>query len=155
MLASDSHPLHEQVDPARAAPAMSIGDRRHAERRAAARAIVRRSYRDPQCTVGSVAGELHLSVRQLYRSFIGHESPSDCISRLRASTALGLLLADHTLPVPEVARLAGFVDPGTMRDNLHRFIGMGSRDVRRQLVDWELLAADLSDLQAIAEASHA
>ncbi|MFJ6533128.1 helix-turn-helix domain-containing protein [Microbacterium sp. NPDC091662] len=112
----------------------SARDRRDEARRAAALAVIQKRFREPQCSVSSVAEELHLSVRQLYRSFVGHESPSEIISRVRTSAAITLLLNDRGLPAPEVARRAGFVDPGTMREHLRRLLGMGSREIRSQCV---------------------
>jgi len=85
---------------------------------------------DPNFSVAAVAEELHLSLRQLYRCFAGHVSPTELISRRRTASAVALMLADPEIPVEAITVAAGFSDPSTLRDHLQRYTGMGPRQLR-------------------------
>lgn len=100
------------------------------ERRKKAVTLIHQRAHDPNFSVAVVAEELHLSVRQLYRSFAGYVSPTELISRRRTASAVALMLADPEMPVGTITAAAGFSDPTTLRDHLHRYVGMGARQLR-------------------------
>jgi len=101
------------------------------ERLVQAVTLIHRRAHDPRFGVADVAEELHISVRQLYRCFSGRVGPAELISRRRTATAVAFMLADPELAVSEVAVSAGFSEPTTLRDHLHRYAGMGARELRR------------------------
>ncbi|WP_136042083.1 MULTISPECIES: helix-turn-helix domain-containing protein [unclassified Microbacterium] len=81
----------------------------------------------------SLADELHLSVRQLYRCFAGHVSPTELLARTRVASAVALMLAAPETPVADLTVAAGFSDPSTLRCHLLRYTGMGARELRRAI----------------------
>lgn len=92
--------------------------------------LIHQRSHDPRFGVVALADEMHISIRQLYRYFAGHASPAELIARRRIASAVALLLAEPNTSIAELARAAGFADPTTMRDNLHRYAGMGARQLR-------------------------
>lgn len=100
------------------------------DRREKAMTLIRQRAHDPNFSVATVAEELHLSLRQLYRSFAGYVSPTELISRRRTAAAVALMLADPEMPVGAITVAAGFSNPTTLRDHLHRYTGMGPRQLR-------------------------
>lgn len=106
------------------------GREMESERREKAMTLIHQRAHDPNFSVAAVAEELHLSLRQLYRSFAGYVSPTELISRRRTASAVALMLADPKMPVGAITVAAGFSDPTTLRDHLHRYTGMGPRQLR-------------------------
>lgn len=112
------------------APHAPSGREVERERREKAVTLIHQRAHDPSFSVAAVAAELHLSVRQLYRSFAGYVSPTELISRRRTASAVALMLADPEMPVGAITVAVGFSDPTTLRGHLHRYAGMGARQLR-------------------------
>ena len=99
-------------------------------RRTQAMDVIFQRGHEPGFSVAAVASKLHISIRQLYRSFSGYIGPAELIARRRTASTVVLLLVDPELPVGDISSAAGFTDPTTLRDNLHRYAGMGTRALR-------------------------
>lgn len=81
--------------------------------------VIDRDFGNPRFTAESLARELGLSRRQLYRHFTGSAvSLADMIASRRLSEVKSLLLAAPDIPMVDIARAAGFSSVSTMR---HRF----------------------------------
>ncbi|TNC18936.1 helix-turn-helix domain-containing protein [Georgenia sp. 311] len=70
---------------------------------------------DPEFAVATLARELHVSRRQLYRRFPDPVGPADLITRYRLSTAARLIREDPALALSDVAVRSGFSGVATMR----------------------------------------
>ncbi|MDF2561593.1 MAG: helix-turn-helix protein [Microbacterium sp.] len=103
------------------------------QRREQAVTIIQQRAHDPSFGVAMLADELHLSIRQLYRCFAGHVSPTELLVRTRIASAVALMLVDPEIPVADLTVSAGFSDPSTLRCHLLRYTGMGARELRRAI----------------------
>ncbi|WP_309117020.1 helix-turn-helix domain-containing protein [Saccharothrix sp.] len=82
-------------------------------------------------SVGDVAAAAGMSTRTFARRVERATglSPVRFLQRLRVETALDLL-ATTRLPVDEIARRVGYIDPTTLRRVLRRETGRSPRDLR-------------------------
>ena len=88
---------------------------------------------DEDLSVGTLAGRMHLSERQLTRVF-GSElgaTPADYVERLRVERARSLLETDGT-SLESVASRCGFTSAEVMRRAFHRRIGASPSDYRER-----------------------
>lgn len=86
---------------------------------------------DPLLTPASVAAQLNVSLRQLYRAFSGSESPAARIRRRRLEIAAELLVARApSVQVERVALECGFVSAEYFSRAFRREYGMSPRAYR-------------------------
>jgi transcriptional regulator GlxA family with amidase domain len=88
---------------------------------------------DEDLSVGTLAGRMHLSERQLTRVF-GSElgaSPADYVERLRVERARSMLETDGA-SLESVASRCGFASAEVMRRAFHRRLGASPSDYRRR-----------------------
>lgn len=97
--------------------------------------IVRR-HRDPDFTPDSIAAELHLSRRQLYRLFENtDQSLATRIADSRVETAREMLVSNPWLPVGNISAAAGFRSVATFRNRFKARFGVGPVEYRQAAVN--------------------
>lgn len=102
--------------------------------REAALELIERNHRDPEFTADSIAAELHMSRRHLYRHFAAADStPAVLLKERRLASALELLADARELPLDEVARRSGFASTSAMRNRLRTGVGMTPGDFRASI----------------------
>lgn len=94
--------------------------------------LIERRHRQHDLTVSTIASELHMSRRQLYRYF-DDRGIAAMIAVRRAKTARRLLQQHPHMPIEEVAVQAGFVDANRLRVHFKRQFGMRPTDFRAML----------------------
>ncbi|OUC77599.1 hypothetical protein CA982_16455 [Gordonia lacunae] len=98
----------------------------------ATRALIEQNYRDPAFTTDTVARELHLSRRQLYRMFADvAESPAAMIARRRLDRAKTLLESSSTISIDRVAEASGFTSGAVLRNHFRAQFGMTPNQFRK------------------------
>lgn len=86
---------------------------------------------DPLLTPVMIAGELNISLRQLYRAFTGTESPAARIRRRRLERAAELLATSHAqAQVEDVAQDCGFASAEYFSRAFRREFGLSPRAYR-------------------------
>lgn len=99
--------------------------------RARTDAIISAQATDPMLTPASIAAQLNISVRQLYRAFNGSESPAARIRHRRLERAAEMLLARQSQPhVERVAQECGFVSAEYFSRAFRREFGLSPRAYR-------------------------
>lgn len=91
--------------------------------------VIELHHRDPATTVGSIARELHLSRRQVYRYF-ENTGIAGLLAERRVETAKSLIEQFPTMPMREVALGSGFRDVDRLRTHFKRQLGMSPRRFR-------------------------
>lgn len=94
-------------------------------------AIIYEQAADPMLTPATIAGQLNVSLRQLYRAFNGAESPAARIRRRRLERAAELLSARS--PQPQIERVAadcGFASAEYFSRAFRREFGLSPRAYR-------------------------
>lgn len=104
-----------------------------AGQRYAAREIMARRKYQPQLTPAMVAGELGISVRQLFIVFESAEqSYLQTLTGLRLQEARRLLAREQSLPVTQIAFICGFDSLATFYRLFKRAYGMAPGEFREQ-----------------------
>lgn len=100
--------------------------------REAARALIRRHFRDPTFSAADLAAALHMSRRNLYRRLaeVG-TSPAAMIADHRLERAAHLLGSRQAPVIDHVAKSAGFSSPATLRRNFRSKYGVSPDRYRR------------------------
>ena len=99
--------------------------------RARTAALIFEQAVDPLLTPSAIAGQLNISLRQLYRAFSGTESPAARIRHRRLEHAAELLVAwPSPLQVERVASECGFVSAEYFSRAFRREFGMSPRSYR-------------------------
>jgi AraC-like DNA-binding protein len=99
--------------------------------RARTDAIISAQATDPMLTPASIAAQLNISVRQLYRAFNGSESPAARIRHRRLERAAEMLVARQSQPqVERVAQECGFVSAEYFSRAFRREFGLSPRAYR-------------------------
>jgi len=96
--------------------------------------LIERSYHDPDTTVASLAGRLHLHRSALFRLFRRHlgYGPDAFLTRYRLDRARELL-GRPDRRIGEVAYAVGFRDPATFSRAVRRHLGLTPSEVRRAM----------------------
>lgn len=92
-------------------------------------AIIERSHRDPATSVASIARDLHLSRRQMYRYF-EHTGIAGLLAERRVATAKSLIEQFPRMSMSQIAHSAGFHDVDRMRTHFKRQLGLSPREFR-------------------------
>jgi AraC-like DNA-binding protein len=93
--------------------------------------IIHEQAADPLLTPASIAAQLNISLRQLYRAFNGTESPAARIRRRRLERAAELLVVrDQHAHVEKIAQLCGFVSSEYFSRAFRREYGLSPRAYR-------------------------
>ena len=93
--------------------------------------IIYEQATDPQLTPASVAAQLNVSLRQLYRAFSGSESPAALIRRRRLERAAELLAARRApVNVESIAQECGFASAEYFSRAFRREFGLSPRAYR-------------------------
>ncbi|MCF8569114.1 AraC family transcriptional regulator [Gordonia sp. HY002] len=96
--------------------------------------LIARRHRDPDFTPDSIAVELHLSRRQLYRLFEHtDQSLAARIADARVGTAREMLVSNPWLPIGSVSAASGFRSVATFRNRFKSRYGVGPIDYRHQV----------------------
>jgi AraC-like DNA-binding protein len=99
--------------------------------RARADTVIVEQAGDPMLTPAAVAGQLNISLRQLYRAFTGSESPAALIRRRRLERASELLTTRAVgVQVDRVALECGFVSAEYFSRAFRREYGLSPRAYR-------------------------
>lgn len=94
-------------------------------------AIIKTQATDPLLTPATIASQLNISLRQLYRAFSGSESPAARIRRRRLERAAELLLSRQAQAnVETVAQECGFVSAEYFSRAFRREFGLSPRAYR-------------------------
>lgn len=91
--------------------------------------VIELHHRDPATTVGSIARELHLSRRQVYRYF-ENTGIAGLLAERRVETAKSLIEQFPAMPMRDVALGSGFRDVDRLRTHFKRQLGMSPRRFR-------------------------
>ncbi|MCF8609470.1 AraC family transcriptional regulator [Gordonia sp. HY285] len=96
--------------------------------------LIARRHRDPDFTPDSIAAELHLSRRQLYRIFENtDQSLATRIADARVETAREMLVANPWLPVGNISAASGFGSVATFRNRFKARYGIGPVEYRQSI----------------------
>ncbi|WOC12663.1 AraC family transcriptional regulator [Gordonia sp. MP11Mi] len=96
--------------------------------------LIARRHRDPDFTPDSIAAELHLSRRQLYRLFENSgRSLATRIADARVETAREMLGANPWLPVSSISAACGFGSVATFRNRFKTRYGIGPVEYRQSV----------------------
>ena len=99
--------------------------------RARTEAIIDEQAMDPQLTPATIAAQLNISLRQLYRAFAGPESPAALIRRRRLERAADLLASRGTIgSVESIAHECGFASAEYFSRAFRREFGLSPRAYR-------------------------
>jgi AraC-like DNA-binding protein len=99
--------------------------------RARTEAIIDERASDPQLTPATIAAQLNISLRQLYRAFAGPESPAALIRRRRLERAADLLASRGTIgSVEAIAHECGFASAEYFSRAFRREFGLSPRAYR-------------------------
>jgi AraC-like DNA-binding protein len=99
--------------------------------RARTEALIHAQAADPELTPASLAAQLCVSLRQLYRAFDGTESPAARIRHRRLELAAEILAAPGTPPsVDKIAAQCGFVSAEYFSRAFRRQYGLSPRAYR-------------------------
>jgi AraC-like DNA-binding protein len=99
--------------------------------RARTDAIILEQAADPRLTPGSIASQLSVSLRQLYRAFSGTDSPAARIRRRRLERAAELLTAGpEGGNVEQIAKECGFASAEYFSRAFRREFGLSPRAYR-------------------------
>jgi AraC family transcriptional activator of tynA and feaB len=97
--------------------------------------LIARRHRDPDFTPDSIAAELHLSRRQLYRLFENTEnSLATRIADSRIETAREMLIANPWLPIGNISAASGFRSVATFRNRFKARHGVGPVEYRQRIM---------------------
>lgn len=111
--------------------------------------LIERYHRDPTFSPDVIAQQLHLSLRQVYRSFEKTgESLAGLIASRRVQTACELLALDVDLSIGQIAHAAGFPSAPTFRNRFRAHYGIGPQEYRK------LLAHGIIDAVTMPEQSR-
>ncbi|WP_235831356.1 helix-turn-helix domain-containing protein [Gordonia zhaorongruii] len=95
--------------------------------------LIARRHRDPDFTPDSIAADLHLSRRQLYRLFENaDQSLASRIADVRVETARELLVANPWQPISSIAASSGFRSVATFRNRFKTRYGVGPVEYRHR-----------------------
>ncbi len=108
-----------------------------------------RNYPNGSTTAPSVAASLHVSTRQLYRSFEGYITPLGVLQFIRLIAALVIFAEDPQGGIEEVALAVGL----TNRLALHRLVQ--SRTGKSPSILRDLLSAARKGREDLSQAGHA
>jgi AraC-like DNA-binding protein len=100
---------------------------------AAACAVIRERYRDPDLALADVAAAVGVSTRQLQRVFreVGGENFRSCLLRVRMERAAALLGRENEpLPVHVVARHVGYRQASGLRQAFRRHFGVNPSTIQ-------------------------
>jgi AraC-like DNA-binding protein len=93
--------------------------------------IIHEQAADPLLTPASIAAQLNISLRQLYRAFSGTESPAARIRRRRLERAAELLvIREQHAHVEKIAQQCGFVSSEYFSRAFRREFGLSPRAYR-------------------------
>lgn len=96
--------------------------------------LIDRGFRDPSFNVESLAKQLHMSKRHLYRGMQGSEVPlSEMIARRRLERARTLLSQPGRVRLDGVAHAAGFSSPATLRNRFRAAYDMTPDEYRQSV----------------------
>ena len=99
--------------------------------REAVLAVIERRYGDPAFDVESIAAELYVSRRHLYRAVEGvDKSLSGLIAELRIEAAKALMRASPQSRMSTVAGRCGFASLDTFRSRFRAIVGISPSDYR-------------------------
>ncbi|MFZ2512076.1 MAG: helix-turn-helix transcriptional regulator [Gordonia sp. (in: high G+C Gram-positive bacteria)] len=99
--------------------------------REAALAAIERNYSEPQFDVESIAAELYVSRRHLYRAFEGaDQSLAGLIAERRVEAAKATMRRSPHLSVGAVADRCGFASVDTFRSRFRAIVGLSPSDYR-------------------------
>ncbi|MAU81774.1 MAG: AraC family transcriptional regulator [Gordonia sp.] len=100
--------------------------------REAARALIRRNFRDPDYSPDHIATALYMSRRNLYRRLAeAGSSPAALIAEQRLERARHLLGSTRAPMIDHVAKSAGFSSPATLRRHFRAKYGVSPERYRR------------------------
>lgn len=100
--------------------------------RIAAKRVIERRHRDADFGLDELAQSLHISRRQLFRSFEdAADSAGELLLRRRLDSAREKLLRMPPQDVETVAAASGFVDAAALRAQFARRLGMSPSEFRR------------------------
>lgn len=112
--------------------ALQVGDNARFVREAAVR-LIDENYRDPDFDVEEIARRLYMSRRQLYRQLATSGfSPAESIVERRLELAHRMLADTDGLSVAHVAKYAGFVSTGALRNRFRARYGMTPNEFRQK-----------------------
>lgn len=94
-------------------------------------ALIDARHGDPRLDVDSVARELHVSRRHLYRHVTGDDGIAALLAKRRVQTASDLLTRFPRLPLSEIARRSGYMGSGLLRIHFLRYVGMTPTQFRQ------------------------
>ncbi|MGW0037457.1 helix-turn-helix domain-containing protein [Gordonia sp. NPDC003376] len=101
--------------------------------RLATRELIEENFADPTFSADSIARDLHISRRHLYRQFSGAgDSVAAMITSRRLDQARELLARAGMITLEEVARLSGFSSVATMRNRFRGRFGLTPSEFREQ-----------------------
>ncbi|WLP92576.1 helix-turn-helix transcriptional regulator [Gordonia sp. NB41Y] len=99
--------------------------------RLATRELIEENFTDPSFSADSIARDLHISRRHLYRQFSGAgDSVAAMITSRRLDRARELLVRAGMITLEEVARLSGFSSVATMRNRFRGRYGLTPSEFR-------------------------
>ncbi|MDL9977729.1 AraC family transcriptional regulator [Microbacterium sp. ASV49] len=108
-------------------------DAREQEIRLQVAGLIEQRHREPDITVASIARELHLSRRQVYRYF-EHTGIAGLLAERRVLTAKSLIEQFPALSLREVALGCGFRDVDRLRVHFKRQVGVTPRQFRDSII---------------------
>jgi AraC-like DNA-binding protein len=115
----------------RSSVSRSVDGEQVASVRARTETIIYEQATDPQMTPATIAAQLNVSLRQLYRAFSGSESPAALIRRRRLERAAELLASRRTIAnVESVAQECGFASAEYFSRAFRREFGLSPRAYR-------------------------
>ena len=94
-------------------------------------ALIDARHGDPRLDVDSVARELHVSRRHLYRHVTGDDGVAVLLAKRRVETASDLLTRFPRAPLSEIARRSGYAGSGLLRIHFLRYVGMTPTQFRQ------------------------
>ncbi|GAC47688.1 helix-turn-helix domain-containing protein [Gordonia aichiensis] len=113
--------------------ALREGDNASFVREAAMR-LIDENYRDPDFDVDEIARRLYMSRRQLYRQLAtAGFSPAESIVERRLELAHRMLADSDGLSVAHVAKSAGFVSTGALRNRFRARYGVTPNEFRQKV----------------------
>lgn len=95
-------------------------------------ALIDARHGDPRLDVDSVARELHVSRRHLYRHVTGDDGVAALLAKRRVETASDLLTRFPRVPLSEIARRSGYMGSGLLRIHFLRYVGITPTQFRQR-----------------------